>query len=356
MTFLKLKSMDLTSYAKNFLSYSVDKHKIYFHRFTDNQLNIYKKDVLFEAMSLSAAGVYIEFVTNANKLTIKVKKESSMKLALIGLKNMGLRTILKDVIEAQKTIKKYGGKPSIREGFDLMVDDKIVDFHHVKAGKIKFKGFNKDRKNITVRIYLPKYFKVGLKHIKLDGSVMNKTEHKRQVLCLGDSITQGFNTKHPSKSYVALLETKLNVKAYNHGVGGYYYNYETLVDYEHLKNLDLITVAYGTNDFGIFNDLQKIKENIHLYYKRFNQLFKGTKTYVISPIWRADLDESDTLDQIREFIKKEVSQYDYITYICGKQLIKNETMYYDDGYLHPNDGGFHQMANGIFKIISEENT
>ena len=74
MTFLKLKSMDLTSYAKNFLSYSVDKHKIYFHRFTDNQLNIYKKDVLFEAMSLSAAGVYIEFVTNANKLTIKVKK------------------------------------------------------------------------------------------------------------------------------------------------------------------------------------------------------------------------------------------------------------------------------------------
>ena len=32
--------------------------------------------------------------------------------------------------------------------------------------------------------------------------------------------------------------------------------------------------------------------------------YLSTKTYVISPIWRADLDESDTLDQIREFIKR----------------------------------------------------
>ena len=54
-------------------------------------------------MSLSAAGVYIEFVTNANKLTIKVKRVIH-ETCFNWFEKYGFTNNIKDVIEA-KTIK-----------------------------------------------------------------------------------------------------------------------------------------------------------------------------------------------------------------------------------------------------------
>ncbi|MDF2722824.1 MAG: GCN5-related N-acetyltransferase, partial [Paenibacillus sp.] len=79
------------------------------------------------------------------------------------------------------------------------------------------------------------------------------------LLCLGDSITQGMDAKHPSSTYAALLARALDLPLLNQGVGGYIFNADSL-DENMPFQPQIVTVAFGTNDWGRYEAMAPFRD------------------------------------------------------------------------------------------------
>lgn len=83
-------------------------------------------------------------------------------------------------------------------------------------------------------------------------------------------------------------------------------------------------------------------------------MFPDTSIFVITPIWRGDMDVSQpsgSLKDVTEVIKNETSVYPNIKIIDGLEISSHETEDYADGWLHPKKEGFAVMAEGIVELI-----
>ena len=68
-------------------------------------------------------------------------------------------------------------------------------------------------------------------------------------MAYGDSITQGYTALSPSLTYVNLVGDALNADVYDLGIGGEVFE-PLMIDEAYPVKADLVTVAYGTNDWS----------------------------------------------------------------------------------------------------------
>jgi hypothetical protein len=187
--------------------------------------------------------------------------------------------------------------------------------------------------------------------------IVEKLPVKENILCLGDSITQGFIAGNPSQNYVALLAAKLNVNAINQGIGGYVFQSNSLNGIEQFKEQfgepKFITVAYGTNDWYYKISEKEFHENVAAYFKHLIEIFPVTSVYVITPIWRGDseleLQGKMPFENIANIIRQEVSVFQSIKIIDGLKLVPHEFKYFSDVYLHPSAEAFVMMTNNLIE-------
>jgi lysophospholipase L1-like esterase len=329
-----------------------DRGYTYFSRFYPEQFEAYHNDSMFKAMSGSAAGVVLNFITTGNAIRFKCKTTSRLKKFLPIMRQLSISSIL----YAMKCLPKnrINKDRILLDGIDFMVDGVLISTKQSRRGAIKFRFNNPDKKRCEIKIYFPVIFEMEIKDLKINGTV-EKVAPKEHILCLGDSITQGFISGHPSKNYVALLSQKLNVNAFNQGIGGYTYQENSLNGLEKFNSQfgapKFITVAYGTNDWYHKITADALQQNVAEYYRHLLAIFPSTPIYVITPIWRGDteLDSAHKIpfEQIAQIIQKETALYPAITIIDGMTLLPHDFAYFSDGYLHPTAEGFSIMANNI---------
>ena len=84
--------------------------------------------------------------------------------------------------------------------------------------------------------------------IEICGSFRAVERPPKRYLSIGDSITQGMVTHGPAGTYAAVLGRMLNADFHNHGVGGHWFDPQ-LIGAVPGWEPDLVTVAYGTNDW-----------------------------------------------------------------------------------------------------------
>jgi lysophospholipase L1-like esterase len=340
-------------FFSNYISASYDnKGYVKFLRFYPEQMETYSKDRMFKEMSESAAGVILSFITTGNSVEFRCKTESKLKIFLPVMQQITINSVLYAIKNLPKANKKKGR--ILLDGIDFVVDGKLLSTKRTRRGKIKFHFDNPLKKKCEVKIYFPTIFEMHIKNLKINGTV-EKPAQKEKILCLGDSITQGFISGYPSCNYVARIAALLNVDAINQGVGGYIYNSASLNGLQRFKPQfglpKFITVAYGTNDWHRKIPKDILQNNIREYYKRLIEIFPDTPIYVITPIWRGDI-ELETNDkayfyEIQNIIQKETSLYKTIKLINGLRLIPHEFKFFSDVYLHPNAEGFNIMAHCV---------
>lgn len=161
-------------------------------------------------------------------------------------------------------------------------------------------------------------------------------------LALGDSITHGYFAVNPALSYANILADALNAEILNQAIGGDILCAEN-IDTEIGFAPDIITVAYGTNDWWIC-DAPTIEKNVREYFSKLKSTFPNAKIFAITPIYRSQEEsvrQSGTLNDVREIIKKNACA----TVIDGLKLFDRTYGFYADGEheeagLHPNDLGF----------------
>lgn len=207
-----------------------------------------------------------------------------------------------------------------------------------------------------VKLYLPWSVSTTLTRVTLDdGASLTPAKKSRRMLIYGDSITQGYDTLHPSLSYASLLTDALDAEAFDKGIGGERFRIalaEVTPDIEP----DIITVAYGTNDWS-GRELSEFERECRGFYEALSAKHPNAKIFAITPIWRADHITRTTsvgdFFHVKDFIEQVAATLPNMTVIYGYDCVPKDPKYFSDAYLHPNDEGFIYQFKGIYEQIKK---
>ncbi len=343
--------------CKNYASFTEDKKGyITFFRFNQAQLKMYDKHLLFSSYSKGAAGICLSFETTANSFTLKTKIIRLKKMIVPWIKRNGIKSFYTQTKELAQKARQLKGIAPIKYNFEIYINDKKAKSISARD-KISFKFDNPQSIKTKIEIFFPIFCTVTFKSLYAKGNINAVSSDKPKLICFGDSITQGFFAHNPTANYVNRLSLLLGYDALNQGVGGFMFSPDILLDAETLIKPDLITVAYGTNDWRYAENYSSFIANTAAFFKRLKELYGSVPIFVITPIWRSDINEITnigTFEQIAKVIISEASAYKNITVIDGLSLIPHEKKYYADKLLHPNEEGFSLMACGIADEINKK--
>lgn len=304
---------------------------IHFCRFTREQEALYKaRSEDFYMKSFSTSGVRLRFGTN------------SRTLHLSG-----------DV---------YKGCSRTYFSFDVFVNGMMVgnlDNFTDKNAPFSLGAFSKTfdlgEGDKEVCIYLPWSVQIALQSLNLDdGAFVRPVRPARKILCFGDSITHGYDALRPSNKYISRFADWLDAEEYNKAIGGEIFFPELAATREDFEP-DLITVAYGTNDWNNCTRDEFIN-NCRAFYRNLRENYPKTPIYALTPIWRKDLEETRSFGAFRDvdaLIRSQVADLEHVTVIDGFSFVPQDEKYYADLFLHPNDEGFAAYFEGLVRKMKE---
>ena len=118
---------------------------------------------------------------------------------------------------------------------------------------------------------------------------------------------------------------------------------------------DIITVAYGTNDWS--------QKEASIYIRRCTEFYEAlcanypnVPIFAITPIWRLDSCEEKKMgafENTEKFIREVCASYKNVTVVNGLELFPRDTDLFADGRLHPNDKGFECYFENLYKKVKE---
>ena len=297
--------------------------KISFFRFTKEQQELYYascKD--FYMKSFATAGISLEFNTDSNsmRLAVSVSRGSS--------RTYFTHSVLID------------GKP-----FDELSGD-IGEGENVPFKKT----FSLPEGVKKVRIQFPWSVASSLVALELDDGAMAVPVHKkRKILMFGDSITQGYDASRPELTYAVRLADFLSAEAINKGIAGEQF-YGRLATLNDDFTPDLITVAYGTNDWR-HGTKERFLRECTAFFKNLRETYPDTKIIALTPLWRVDIENEqaigEPLSYVTKFIKQVVRETPNAVSIDCINLIPHRPKHYQTDGVHPIDSGFENYANNL---------
>lgn len=289
-------------------------------RFTDAQLAFYAKTDMFRIRSLCPAGIRIDALTDSR------------------------------FIELDYTI---GAQVRDWANFDILLNGAFVasipsSFPPGAEGRLRWDLPDGSTGPCRISVYLPQCADVAIGRISFSegANVREAPAGRGSLLCLGDSITQGMDARHPSCTYAVLLARYLGFDLLNQGVGGFVFDSDSLDPELDLKP-DLVTVAYGTNDWSKSPSPETFARDASAYLDKLTSIFPAARIAVLSPIWRKDLEEmkaAGTFRSIGETIERLCARYPSVRFIDGMELVPHQERFFGDGKVHPTDEGFAHFA------------
>lgn len=234
--------------------------------------------------------------------------------------------------------------------FDLVVDGAVLrhDGHEGISSMSGNVSATLPQGTHHVALYFPNLFKGNIKNVTLsDGATFAPAEKSHRLYAVGDSITQGYDAKFSCGSYTNLLADMLNAEVVNHGIGAEIFRPD-MIDPDMPYDPDIITVAYGTNDWS-GQTRERTVENAKEYFRRLAEVFPNAKIFAVTPLWRADefrhTQVGDYAD-IRRIVADAAAAAGAVV-IDGDGMIPHSTAVCSDAYLHPNDLGFQYYARNL---------
>ncbi len=300
-----------------------------FFRMNEKEKEVYKTGLYlrlpgYYQKSLAASGVRFDFYTDAEEVSFEYTAE----------KTTSLTACFFDVYCNKELYTSVG----------FNKEDNII------IGEIKVE-LPQGEKRVTV--YFPNTFEIFIKDMKLDNAtILKPVSFKQKMLVYGDSITQGFSSVNPSMSYANRLAFDLDCDYINKGVGGGVFE-ERLVDASTVYEPDIITMAYGTNDWNATSKA-RFESNCEAFINGVSRKFKNSKIFVITPLWRLDYKNEKELgnfEDVATYIKSVAKKLDNVYVIDGWNILPHSESFFADRVLHPTDVGHLIMAKKIIENI-----
>ena len=327
---MKLNPSEISKILHNVMEYFFDeKGSLHFFRFTKQQMDIYaQQSADWILKTRSSASATFDFITDSDYITLKL-----------------------DLFPGSS--QRYGT-------LDLYVDGVFYGCRVAEDLSIKLAGFALPEGEHRVTLYFPWTTETVINEVQLsEGASVIPVEKRCKMLSFGDSITQGYISKFTSLSYVNQVARALDAEVINQGIGGYVFNEATLHESICAYKPDIITVAYGTNDYSRTETIEAYGEKSGRYIRRLSELFPDTPIVGILPIYRGDENHlirtfyrTYTLDQARALLRE---QYTALPngYVVEETGIPHLPQFFAADLLHPNELGFSMMAQGIIRRLKQ---
>lgn len=312
-------------------------------RFTNKQLARYGESEMYGVRSRCQSGISLAMMTDAEWLELElVVLESIREFVYVQL-------AVNDRWEALRGMDAIGALPQrlkIRFELDVSLQTPVLG--------------PKPRK---VEIWLPHLAHIAIAGLRLsDGASMQPCPIAadgvggpiRRLLCFGDSITQGANALNPAAIYPVRLSKLLGAECLNQGVGGHVFEQDTFDD-DLTFEADLVTVAYGTNDWHRNHTAAHIAEQARGLLQRIARRYPGKPIFLITPVWRIAESErhaAGALADVRRLLSEAADCFMDVRVIPGEILVPPKPYLFADG-LHPTEEGFALYTNELYRRIQE---
>lgn len=299
---------------------SIENGNFVFHRFNPEE-----EKVINSVNVAHAAGVQMEFKTDAKRLKLKIatRDESGIRFYFAV-----------DIFENGELL---GNIKNFPDGLSGRYAGKRFDLGEFECDL----PLGNDEK--TLRVVFPHSVITELVQIELEGATfITPVKRDKLIVFYGDSITQGYDVLHPSKSYAMLLCDALNADSYNKAIGGARFSPE-LAKINNGRAPDYVVVAYGTNDWGGNSSKDEITTKAKAFMDNLTASYPDSKIFVISPIWRWDFEEIKnfgSFKELEEMIRNICEGLKNVTFVSGVDLVPHDSRCFGDEILHPNEEGF----------------
>ena len=202
-----------------------------------------------------------------------------------------------------------------------------------------------------VEIYLPTLSALTIESLSLsDGASLRPHRPQRKFLVHGDSITQGYDARCPSNSYINRLARHYDAEVLNQAIGSACFDGNVI---ERVADPDFILVSCGANDWR-FRDWDTFCAGAEGFFRRLRELYPTAPVFDVLPIWRADLNAGHPCAgeflTCRAQIARTAEKYG-CTVLDDYHLLPHDTRLFSDGELHPNDEGFFLYAQRLIELL-----
>ena len=305
---------------------------VHFYRFTEAQENFYK-GTAHEIKIYATSGIKLRFRTDSPSMELKfciTPGSSRNYFAVDVFVNGKMIGDIKNYVEREL--------PRRYTGVELPIEGEYGETFQLGEGEKE------------VYIHLPWSACAVLQELSLaDGATLIPAKPARKLLCFGDSITQGYDALHPSRRYTAQMADFIGMEEHNKGIGGEKFQMELAAMKEDFIP-DLITVAYGTNDWRN-RTWEEFDKHCRGFYQNLAAAYPNTPILAITPIWRT-LQERENFQcgpfrGIHEAICKHTADLPNVTVIDGYDFLPHYSDYYADLTLHPNGAGYDRYFEGL---------
>lgn len=335
---MKLDLAQMKAITKGVMDITEENGAFVFHRLNEAQKSIYRPNTGGWRRSQALASVHLDFETDATMLSFT---------AVNGWNSTGVRYFYFDLWVDGKML--YHDGFTYNENADGSTMMRFAPWHTdlaMPAG------------NKRVRLYMPAICHVELQDVVLqDATYIKPVESKYRWLAFGDSITEAHSSAMPSMQYTEQVARAIDAEVLNQGTGGEQFMACKIVPGSYPK-VDLITVAYGTNDFTHCPDVETFEREAGGFFKTLHEAFGDTPVLVLLPLWRGH-EKTDkgfnlgTLPQVRERIRAIARQYPANRIVnCGGFIPPVYDFFADKG-LHPNALGHTFYAKGLLPEVEK---
>ena len=312
---------------------------INFYRFSKQEEELYSNmHPQFTYKTLHTAGVSMCFETDATAIKIAIDVVKDIKTSTY----FSLDVFLNNSYLG--SIKNFNEEDDM-SGYDLK---------NFPLGEYRGE-FSLGEGKKSIKIVFPWSVVTRLKSLELNNAAfVNPIKKTKRLLAYGDSITHGFHSLYTSNTYATRLADALSATIMNKAIGAEVY-FSELAEIKSDFDPDIVTVAYGTNDW-VSVDQNTFISNCSRFLQNLRNNYPNAPIIVITPIWRADNDRSDgfsdfcEIDTIIRGIAKDVEN---ASVIQGIDLVPHDRQLYGDGRIHPNDKGFEYYAENLVNKLKE---
>lgn len=185
-----------------------------------------------------------------------------------------------------------------------------------------------------------------------DGAWLAPVKKARKLLSYGDSITQGYDAEKPENAYIVRLADWLNAELICKAIGGERFCPQ-LVQLCEVSDPDLITVAYGTNDWSL-SGREEFLHDSRAFFRILANRFPDIPIIALAPIWRADIHRQTNVGNLAEiaaYYQSIAEDIGNMTVIDCMDFVPHASDCFRDLKLHPNDRGFECYANTLIERI-----
>lgn len=287
----------------------------FFHKTHPLYCNSYFFNGYFSKNCRTCAGVTLDFISDAKTFKIDFGKIECVEL-----------------------------KDPLPQMFDLYIDDEFVESYEINNEILYESSGEKHR----FTLHFPHFAFPIISKVELgEATVFKPLKKKIDILFLGDSITHGARTFHPSNTYVMRVARNLDIAIVNQGNSGFVYDADSV---EKVCDPKIVVTAYGINDF-MKKNLQMLESDTAEFIKKVKALYPNSRIVSILPLWTAwDGEDENFKKDESACLKKVYEEYsDYI--IDGRSLIPHDEKYLYDK-VHPNDEGFKYYGNNLTKELA----